>query len=211
MNRCKEPSSDYSAIENGIKDVLKAQMLLAREAVKFGGGMARWMADGLSLPALSPGGSCCEIPEPCWMPSALGEVQCQLRPGDRGEICLSVTNGDYTGHPYSVVATGKDAHLVNVKNPQFQLGPKERACVVVTLDVPKDGVPKDQPCCCEDIDVVIWVRGCRNFYLRWVVQVRDKGKCYCHEIKVIDQPDYVLHWYDHFYINRRCMAPAAGK
>jgi hypothetical protein len=211
MNRCKESWSDVSGIESGLKDILNAQLLLTKEAARLGGGVARAMMDGLGgakLCSLRPKRSCCHIPEPCWMPKSLGEVRCKLRAGDSGEICLSITNLDYRSHQYSVQAAGKDAGLVDISQAQFQLGPKERVCVAVTMKVPLVAEQDDQPCCCDQMDVLIWVNGCRNHYLRWVVQTTDRAKCCRHQVCVNDSVDYELHWYDHFFIKRQCIAPA---
>src|SRR4051812_248046 len=38
----------------------------------------------LSIPSLT--GSCCDIPEPCWMPRCLGEIDCQVCPGAAATI-----------------------------------------------------------------------------------------------------------------------------
>ena len=64
---------------------------------------------------------------------------------------------------------GKDAGLVTVTPANLKLESKERGCAIVKLAMPKERPQRDDCCCCEDIEVVIWVRGCRNHYLRWIV------------------------------------------
>lgn len=214
MKRCNEPKqtcdTDFSGIENSLKDLIHAQLLIGKEVAKLAGGVARVAVDGLrnvNLPGMPKMKSCCDIPEPCWMPVSSGEVHCTLRPGDQGEICFVIANLDFRAHQYTVQAVGKDAGLIGMNRTQFQLGPKERICVTATLTVPKEDRQKDQNCCCENIEAIIWVRGCRDHYVRWTVDVADKGKCCCHEIQVNDSADYVLHWYDHFYVSRPCFGP----
>jgi hypothetical protein len=53
-------------------------------------------------------------------------------------------------------------------------------------------------------DLVLFVRGCRNYYLRWIITVADCGVDTCNEIEVDDCPDMIHHWYDHFYCPRHC-------
>jgi hypothetical protein len=53
-------------------------------------------------------------------------------------------------------------------------------------------------------ETLVWVLGCNAHYLRWGVKVAENGADSCHEVKVDDCPDYVHHWYDHFYCNRPC-------
>jgi hypothetical protein len=203
MNRCKDQNTDLSGIEDSLKGVIHAQILLGKEFLNLASG-AFGLVSNLPLPKLR---GCCDIPEPCWMPQSAGEVRCTLAPGDTGEICLVITNEDFAAHPYTVAVGGKDAGLVTVTPANLKLGPKERGCATVKLAMPKERPQRDGCCCCEDIEVVVWVRGCRNHYLRWIVAWGDcAGRC-CETVRVDDTPDYVLHWYDHFFIPRQCFGP----
>jgi hypothetical protein len=207
MTRCKDQDVDLSGIEDSLKGVIHAQLLIGKELLKLVSGVvgvAAGGAKGLGLPSLP---RCCDIPDPCWMPQSLGEVKCTLAPGGTGEICLVITNEDFVAHPYAVVAAGADAGLVTATPANLKLGPKERGCVVVKLKMPNER-PKRDDCCCDEVEVVIWVRGCRNHYLRWVVEWSDCSQPCCDTIYVNDTPDYVLHWYDHFYLPRQCFGPA---
>src|SRR5215469_14029344 len=47
----------------------------------------------LRLPSWRPG-SCCDIPEPCWMPRSLGQFRCRLCAGSTGSLQLAITNED---------------------------------------------------------------------------------------------------------------------
>jgi hypothetical protein len=205
-NTCDDNNTD--GLESGLKSLINAQLLLGKEVLKLLGSAGRSagsMASGIHLPK---GSTCCDVPEPCWMPLALGEVNCVLRPGDSGTVCLVVTNGDFRPHTYQFAATGKSAAHVSFSTASATLGPKERIAVTATFTVPRDS--KDgEDCRCIDHDALLWVRGCRNHYLRWTVDELACSKACCHEIVVNDDPDYVLHWYDHFYVTRPCFGAAS--
>lgn len=191
----------FDGIENGLKSLLNAQLQLGKEVLKLAGAATGALGTlrGIRLPRQH---TCCEVPEPCWMPLPLGEVSCTLRPGDSGTLCLVVTNGDFRAHTYQFAATGKSASAVSFSDTSATLGPKERIAVTATFTVPKDQRAED--CRCIDHEALIWVRGCRNHYLRWTVDEANCAKPCCHEVAVNDDPDYILHWYDHFYMTRPC-------
>ncbi len=204
-DKCKDDGG-LDDIEKGLKDLFHAQLLVGRELVKLLGG-AGDVARGLSKMRLPRGHSCCEVPEPCWMPLALGEIRCKLKPGDSGTVCLVVTNGDFRPHNYQFVAAGRSAANVTFSQNAATLGPKERIAVTANFTVPKDDrLPED--CRCIDHEALIWVRGCRNHYLRWVVDEVARSEACCKEVEVHDDPDYVLHWHDHFYQPKPCFGPA---
>lgn len=210
MKDCKVDGNN--GIEDGIKSLLHAQLLLGKEVLRLlgeAGGAALDMAGGMKWPK---GGCSCEIPEPCWMPLPLGEIRCQLAPGDKGTVCLVLSNGDFRPHSYQFAATGKSAAHVSFSTAAANLGPKERIAVTATFTVPKDG-QRSEDCRCIDHETLLWVRGCRNHYLRWSIDEVACSRPCCHEVPVADDPDYVLHWYDHFYAPRPCLGiaqPAPG-
>ena len=210
MKDCKpDNSKPNNGIEDGIKSLFNAQLLLGKEVLRLlgdAGNSALDKAGSMSVPGKGKGCGC-EIPEPCWMPRSLGEIKCQFTPGDQGTLCLVVTNGDFRPHNYQFAATGKSAAHVSFSTAATNLGPKERMAVTVTFTVPKDG-QRVKDCRCIDHEVLIWVRGCRNHYLRWSIDEVPTCKPCCHEVKVCDDPDYVLHWYDHFYVTRPCFGTA---
>lgn len=208
MKECK-PYDDrgLDGIEKGLMSLFNAQLLLGKELVKLAGnaGAAAGMLRDIPLPK---GSNCCDVPEPCWMPRSLGDIHCKLRPGDTGTVCLLVTNEDFRPHTYQFAATGKEAAAVSFSTAAATLGPKERVAVTVTFTVPRDDRVDD--CSRIDHDVVIWVRSCRNYYLRWTIDEAEcSGSC-CEQIVVDDVPDYTLHWYDHFYMLRPCLDTPRG-
>jgi len=52
--------------------------------------------------------------------------------------------------------------------------------------------------------VLVWIRGCVDHVVRWTVKSSRRGSDCCHELEIDDCPDYVHHWYDHFYCPRPC-------
>lgn len=212
MKDCSSSSCNDSGtegLESGLKSLINAQLLLGKEVLKLLGGAGRSAADMAAGIRLPRGGGCCEVPEPCWMPRSLGEVGCKLRPGDTGTVCLVVTNGDFRSHSYQFAATGASAAHVSFSTSAVTLGPKERIAVTARFTVPRES--KDgEDCRCIDHEALIWVRGCRNHYLRWRIDEVAASQACCHEVAVDDNPDYVLHWYDHFYLPRACPGGAVG-
>jgi hypothetical protein len=202
---CDDSSTGLDGIENGLKSLLTAQLLLGKEVIKLAGGLSGVLGavKGINLPK---GHSCCDVPPPCWMPLSAGELRCCLRPGDSGTVCLVVTNGDFRAHTYQFAATGQSAAAVSFSTNSVTLGPQECIAVAATFTMPKESRTAD--CRCIDQEALIWVRGCRNHYLRWTVDESSVAKPCSKEVVVNDEPDYVLHWYDHFYMPRPCFGAA---
>jgi hypothetical protein len=130
------------------------------------------------------------------MPKALGEVSCQLKPGGTGEVKLVVTNHDYRPHQVTAQSAGQNAGLVTIAPAQLALGPKERTTIVATFVAPK------QP---GTYEAMLWVSVCSDHYLRWTIEVGERQNACCYVVTVDDEPDYVVHWYDHFYCQKPCM------
>ncbi|UCH64119.1 MAG: hypothetical protein JSU77_06790 [Fidelibacterota bacterium] len=142
--------------------------------------------------------SCCDIPEPCWMPEKLGEVSSDACPGATANIQLLITNSDRTPRVITVTATGEAAGLISIQPTTLVLGPKERDIVSIILNVPSDANDR------QEFDSILWVQGCREHYLRWIVIAgRPSRSCY-QTVEVEDYTDFIHHWYDHFYCLRRC-------
>ena len=139
----------------------------------------------------------CHVPEPCWMPRDHGE--CRSHVGSCGKACvrLVVTNCDRVGRTMSIRVVGDDG--ATASPTQFHLGPMERTTVEVCRTVEQND--DDGPTRFENL---IWVEGCREHVVRWIVSVGTAGLDSCHEIRVDDCPDYRHHWYDHFYCVRGC-------
>jgi len=174
-------------------DLLEAELALLERA-------------SASMPAVvpAPGEGCCRIPEPCWMPEDLGAVESRVCPGGRAVLRLAIENCDGRGRRFVVTATGAAAGRVSLAPTGLALGPKERGVVTATL-----GVPAEAPECAEH-EALVWVIGCNRHFVHWRVRVEARGASTCHELGVSDCPDYVHHWYDHFYCRRPCFGEGKG-
>ena len=149
--------------------------------------------------------SCCDIPEPCWMPVSLGEIESYACEGANVVVRIMITNCDRVPRNYTISATGVDAELVDLQPTTLTIGAKERGRFVATLKIPVS--EKRRP----DFEVLLWVRGCKEYYLRWTVAVGTTGGDCCYEAIVEDCPDLVHHWYDHFYCVRPCFFDRKSK
>lgn len=139
---------------------------------------------------------CCDIPPPCWMPRSLGECTSHVGQCKSACIDLVVTNCDMHGRTIKVEVP-KAGSEVTVTPGGLELGPFERGTISVCYNVPQNAATAQH-------DYLVWVHGCRSYYLRWTVSVGTVGLASCHEIDIDDCPDYRHHWYDHFYCGRRC-------
>ncbi|HTW27766.1 MAG TPA: hypothetical protein VME92_11600 [Acetobacteraceae bacterium] len=151
----------------------------------------------LSMPQMTS--SCCDIPEPCWMPRLLGEFSCQVCAGSPASIRLCVTNEDIRRRTFTALASGPAAGEVAFAPSSLALGPKERGSITATLTLPASAADH------QAFEAIIWLRGCRDYYLRWTVTAGSRSQCCAHEVCVCDGPDNILHWYDHFYCPRPCL------
>jgi len=208
MSRCKE-KIDLDNMDEALGKLFSAQIKFGREALKLLGTGCNSAVGSLKKMKLPQGSSCCEMPEPCWMPNKIDEICCQLRPGDAGEICFVIANEDFVPHSYSVVAAGEHSALVGISNKNFTLGPKERRVVSAKFTMPaRDGSRNSDSCCqCNDYEAVIWVQGCQNHYLNWYINSNEKTQKCCYEVCVNDAPNNELNWYDHFHVLRSCNKP----
>jgi hypothetical protein len=197
------PCRDTTPVTTGdlqklLKDVVAAQFSLGKEVLNVltkGTNSALCGMRGLNLPNLPKLHSCCDIPEPCWMPKPLGEITCRLTPGSTGQVKLIVTNNDFRGHNAVAQSAGKDAGLVQFTPAQVALGPKERTTILAQFTAPQQA---------GTYEMVVWVSVCGDHYLRWTVEVGDTQNACCYQVTVDDTPNYVVHWYDHFYCPRPC-------
>jgi hypothetical protein len=142
----------------------------------------------------------CQIPPPCWMPKPLGEVKSVGRAGDTVKICFVITNCTMATHHESVFTSTPNTGLTFTP-PFLTLGPMERAEIEVSYHIP-GAVPLG-----EKREILMWVRGCKLFFLRWIVIVSAIPSAGCYEVEVKDCPDLIHHWYDHFYCPRPCLEP----
>jgi hypothetical protein len=147
--------------------------------------------------------SCCDIPPACWLPRPLGEIRSFVCAGGKASVRIRVTNcqpqASHVEAAFAEAATANNVNPGKVVPEAATVGPMERKSFTASYDVPTDA-SKGQ-----EIETLLWVRGCNAYYLRWVVEVMENASECCHEIKVDDCPDYVHHWYDHFYCDRPCI------
>ena len=199
---CKRDSIDTGVLDGLVKDVVAAQLAFGKELLSLLGASARNACDGLSGLKMPVCGSCCDIPEACWMPKALGEVRCRMRPGGTGQVKLIVTNHDFRAHQVTAQSAGPDAGLVALTPAQIALGPKERTTIAAQFTAPQQA---------GTYETVLWVSVCSDHYLRWTVEVGERENACCYEVTVDDSPDYVVHWYDHFYCAKPCLGTHGRK
>lgn len=138
----------------------------------------------------------CKIPPPCWMPQSAGCVVSHVCPGSPATLCIRITNCGPVNRTIDFDDAGKNA--VTFQPNVLTLGPMETGLVTATLASSSSG--------CEggEQTALVWIRGCKDHYVRWTVKTVKRGAACCHEITVEDCPDYVHHWYDHFYCPRPC-------
>lgn len=203
MNECKSPAETMC-------DLLDRQIALSRDVAGSLAGIARDMLGrmGAGRGSLLPA-SGCAIPEPCWMPRDLGERACRVQAGGEARIEFRITNADFRSRSFAVAATGPDAARVRVEPASLTLGPKERGVVTVHFDTGQAEGEKD--CATTSHEALIWVLGCNRHYLRWTIAIGPRGAGCCDRVLVEDQPDYIHHWYDHFYCARPCLGQAGDR
>jgi hypothetical protein len=197
-----------SDVTQVIEKLIGVQLALGEEVLKLVGGSGDAMMGvlrdtfgaRLKLPGTS---SCCDIPEPCWMPQSLGEFSCRVCAGSTATIRLQMTNEDIRRRTIVALASGPAAGAVTFAPPNLPLGPKERGGITASMSVPATATNG------QDFEAIVWVRGCRDHYLRWIVSVGSRSNCCSHDVSVCDGPDNLLHWYDHFYCPRPC--PGGGR
>jgi hypothetical protein len=148
----------------------------------------------VSLPSRT--GCGCEIPPPCWVPQPLGDRTTEACAGSKAVLRLHITNCGFKGRTIQVAATNK---AVKVAPASLALGPLEDGVVVLSLDVP-EGATQGQT-----QKTLVFVRGCKDHYLRWTVEVAGPSASCSTDLELEDCPDLVHHWYDHFYCQRPCL------
>lgn len=206
MSRCKE-SVDLTGVDDALGKLLAAQLALGKEALKILGTGYRNACKSLTGLELPKGSSCCDKPEPCWMPKKVADICCELAPEGVGEVCIFIHNEDFRSHNYTLSAAGEHGDLVQFSAQQFNLGPKEVRVVSARFKIPTRDTPKDNTCCeLNDYELVLWIKGCQQHYIKWHVNAAKKtGDC-CHEVSVTDSGYYDLNWYDHFHVMRPCIS-----
>jgi len=151
----------------------------------------------------SPFSSCCEIPSPCWMPKTLCDARSTGRPGDTVSLRFVITNCSMASRVVEVFTSTQDAGLSLTANP-LSLGSMQRGASQVSYVIPA-GSPAGNK-----TELLMWVRGCKLHFLRWVVTTAPGCSSNSCEVEVKDCPDFVHHWYDHFYCPRPCLGEKRG-
>jgi hypothetical protein len=143
----------------------------------------------------------CDIPPPCWMPRNLGDVMSHVCLGGTATLRVRVSNCSGTKRDIRLTPAGKpeDIKAVTVQPAGLFLEPMQAGVFIVSMPVAATASLG------QEFEILLWVRGCLDHYLRWTVRVDKRGTDCCHEIDVDDCPDYVHHWYDHFYCERPCL------
>jgi hypothetical protein len=137
----------------------------------------------------------CHIPPACWEPLCAGEVHCHACPGSTAILRIRIENCAAHHHRYAVEGPSG----VTITPAVFDLAPLERA--TVTVSVPVDPAATSG----QSHEYLIWIRGCRDHYVRFTVTAATRGSaCCCYEIEVEDCGDTIHHWYDHFYCAHPC-------
>lgn len=179
------------AVEVGAKAGVEVLELLVGAAPGVVGEVAEWVEERTC-------GCGCEIPAPCWMPRTLREVVSFGKAGDETRIVFEVTNVSM-GVREVTLTTTTAAAAVTFGAHAVLLGAMERGFLEVTYTIPA-GLPK------VGAEVLLWVRGCRLYFLRWKIMPGPVSANTSFEVCVRDEADYVHHWYDHFYCRRPCLA-----
>jgi hypothetical protein len=122
-------------------------------------------------------------------------VRSYVREGGEATLRIRVHNGAPATAAFTIDCDTEEG--VEIESAAFSLGAMARATAVVKVKLSG----KEQ-------ELLVWVRGCQDHYIRWTV--RESCRCgdACHEIEVEDAPDYLHHWYDHFYCRHPC--PGTG-
>jgi hypothetical protein len=180
-----------------LADVLEDTAELAFRLVSSVTRLPALAIGGLPRPSLPAARCGCDIPPPCWMPVSLGELKDHVCPGETASVRIRVTNCGGASSQVRLEAAGA-ASPVTISGSPLSLGPMERGVLSASFALPPDADEGDH------FEILLWVRGCRTHFLRWMVKVDDRGAGCCHEVDVEDCPDLVHHWYDHFYCAHPC-------
>lgn len=147
---------------------------------------------------------CCDIPPACWLPRSLGAISSAACPCGTALVRFHVTNCQPVASTVDLRVPADSELEIKVTPERATLQPMERKWFTVVATVPEDACRGDAH------ELLVWVAGCNEHYLRWTVRVADGASGGCREVSVEDCPDYVHHWYDHFYCQRPCFARQRG-
>jgi hypothetical protein len=154
---------------------------------------------GLKKKAIAGASGPREIPPPCWYPISAGVRHTYACPDVSATVEMRVANCG----PTSRVIRAESADGVSLKPAKLTLAPMEHGHVTASFKVPADAELGDE------YERLVWIRGCQSHYVRWRIVAASKDVDLCHELEVEDRPDYLHHWYDHFYCSHPCLAHGA--
>ncbi|HEY6292707.1 MAG TPA: hypothetical protein VI455_14250 [Terriglobia bacterium] len=187
-----------SKMSGDLLDSLSASQLSGTLSELLQSGMQQLGRSGSCGCRSSRTGTCsCKIPPPCWAPQPVGEVVSHVCPGGTATLRICVTNCGAAGR--EVVIKAEHNEGITVTPSSLHLGPLERKCVTVSVALAGEAASGHER------EVIVWVLGCQDHYLRWKIKTAKRGTDCCHEVDVEDCPDLIHHWYDHFYCERPCM------
>ena len=110
----------------------------------------------------------CEVPPSCWEPQPLGQVTSFVAPGGQATVRFRVTNCGFVSRTISFDAN-KSVFDVTFSPSSLALGPLERGVVSTALKMPAEAKPGAEQ------ELILIVRGCKIYYLLWVIKVADCG------------------------------------
>jgi hypothetical protein len=190
-------TKELRTLVRAYSDLLGAQLRLGQDLVQS--------LTGLTLPDLGSGTDvmrrltpkkACHIPPPCWMPQPLGDCTSHVSECKDAKLGILITNCGRTKQGVTVTVSGMPN--VSVSPASLSLESLERGRVKLTF-TPPDDAPTGST-----YEGLVRIHGCREWYMRWTVSIGTVGMECAHEIRVDDCPDYLHHWYDHFYCPRPC-------
>jgi hypothetical protein len=107
MKHCDDGFSiDFDGVSNAFKSLVAAQVSLGKEVFKVVSGAADDALSAVGKIKMPSHGSCCEIPEPCWMPVSDGTITCKVRAGATAQLWLTITNENFVGQAYTITVAG---------------------------------------------------------------------------------------------------------
>ena len=177
-----------------LADVLAASSKLGISLLNVFTGAARDVVPHRSASACRCG---CHIPAPCWEPQPLGTHTSRGCPGSDATLRIRVTNCGSTARQVAF-EPGAGSSGVEFEPGGLNLGPQESGYSVITFDIPPDATIGSSR------EFLVWIIGCKQYFLRWRVQVASRCGDVCPQLDVADCPDLIHHWYDHFYCEHPC-------
>lgn len=133
------------------------------------------------------------IPEPCWYPLFAGAVWSSARPASKATLRLCIHNGGPTARKFGLTSDG----AVDFEPATLTVKPRQTAEATATFTVAADASEGDKEL------LQLRVRGCRAHDVDWRVKAAKHAKPA--ELEIDDRPDYLHHWYDHFYYAHPCL------